>query len=357
MEKMKYTKKLLLLSMLGMALAFSGCGNKTAVTTQPPLVKTMAVGEVSKGEKSTFSGTVHGYFESPLAFQTGGRIMARYVDQGQRVSAGQQLMKVDSKDAEEQVASARAALTASQARADLAHSTLSRYEKLYAQNAISALTMDQMNNQARLADADLNNALATLSRAENNLGFTILTADRDGVIGSTMYEVGQVVAAGTPVVSIIDDSRKDVHISLTEKQYKTYSVGMPATVTFWALPNVKVEGKVRDIAAAPNTSTGTYDAKVTLIDPPDSIVVGMTAEVKFENPKKKESFSVPLTAMATQSDNPSVWVVRDKKVHLVEVKTGEYGEDSVEITGGLQKGDILVTAGASKLSEGEEVRT
>lgn len=357
MNQMNYGKKLVLLSLLGMALVFSGCGNKTSVTTQPPLVKTMAVGDVSKGEKSTFSGTVHGYFESPLAFQTGGRIMARYVDQGQRVSAGQQLMKVDSKDAEEQVASARAAVMASEARAELAHSTLARYEKLYAQNAISALTMDQMNNQAKLADADLNNSLATLSRAENNLGFTILTADRAGVIGSTMYEVGQVVAAGTPVVSIIDDSRKDVHISLTEKQYKTYSVGMPATVTFWALPNVTVQGTVRDIAAAPNTSTGTYDAKVTLIDPPETVVVGMTAEVKFESPKKKESFSVPLTAMATQNDKPSVWVVKDKKVHLVEVTAGEYGEDSVEITGGLSRGDIVVTAGASKLSEGEEVRT
>ena len=357
MGKMTYGKKVVLLSMLGMALVFSGCGNKTSVATQPPLVKTMTVGDVSKGEKSTFSGTVHGYFESPLAFQTGGRIMARYVDQGQRVTAGQPLMKVDSKDAEEQVASARAALNASQSRADLANSTLSRYEKRYAQNAISALTMDQMSNQARLADADLNNALATLSRAENNLSFTILTADRDGVIGSTMYEVGQVIAAGTPVVSIIDDSRKDVHISLTEKQYKTYSGGMPATVTFWALPNVTVQGKVRDIAAAPKSSTGTYDTKVTLIDPPDSIAIGMTAEVKFESPKKKESFSVPLTAMATQNDKPSVWIVKDKKVHLVEVKTGEYGEDSVEITGGLRKGDILVTAGASKLSEGEEVRT
>lgn len=68
---------------------------------------------------------------------------------------------------------------------------------------------------------------------------------------------------------------------------------MPATVTFWALPNVTVQGTVRDIAAAPNTSTGTYDAKVTLIDPPETVVVGMTAEVKFESPKKKESFSRP----------------------------------------------------------------
>lgn len=320
-------------------------------------MKTVVAGESVKGEKTTFSGTVHGYFESPLAFQTGGRIMARYVDQGQRVSAGDVLMKVDSKDAEEQVASARSALTSAQASADLAYSTEARYRQLHQANAISDLTMDQVSNKSDLARAQLDSAQAALARAQNNLGFTLLTADRDGVIGSTMYEVGQVVSAGTPVVTIIDDSRKDVHISLTEKQYKSYAVGTPATVTFWALPGVTVEGTVRDIAASPNTNTGTYDAKVTLIDPPDSVVVGMTAEVKFGSRKEGEGFMVPLSAMATQSEKPAVWVVKDNKVHLQEVTTGRYGEDTVEITGGIDKGDRIVSAGASKLTEGEEVRT
>ena len=354
---MKNWKKWICAGLLGTSILMAGCGQQAAVSHQAPLVKTVVAGESMKGEKTTFSGTVHGYFESPLAFQAGGRIMARYVDQGQRVSAGDVLMKVDSKDAEEQVASARSALTSAQASADLAYSTEARYRQLHEANAISDLTMDQVANKSDLARAQLDSAQAALARAQNNLGFTLLTADRDGVIGSTMYEVGQVVSAGTPVVTIIDDSRKDVHISLTEKQYKSYAVGTPATVTFWALPGVTVEGKVRDIAASPNTNTGTYDAKVTLIDPPDSVVVGMTAEVKFGSQNEGEGFMVPLSAMATQSEKPAVWVVKDNKVHLAEVTTGRYGEDTVEITGGINKGDRIVSAGASKLTEGEEVRT
>lgn len=354
---MKNWKKWICAGLLGTSILVAGCGQQAAVSHQAPLVKTVVAGESVKGEKTTFSGTVHGYFESPLAFQTGGRIMARYVDQGQRVSAGDVLMKVDSKDAEEQVASAQSALTSAQASADLAYSTEARYRQLHEANAISDLTMDQVSNKSDLARAQLDSAQAALARAQNNLGFTLLTADRDGVIGSTMYEVGQVVSAGTPVVTIIDDSRKDVHISLTEKQYKSYAVGTPATVTFWALPGVTVEGKVRDIAASPNTNTGTYDAKVTLIDPPDSVVVGMTAEVKFGSQNEGEGFMVPLSAMATQSEKPAVWVVKDNKVHLAEVTTGRYGEDTVEITGGIAKGDRIVSAGASKLTEGEEVRT
>lgn len=343
-------------AMLGASLALSGCGSEKAAAPKATLVKTMTVGETAQDVKNSFSGTVHGYFESPLAFQVGGRIMQRYVNSGEKVVAGQALFKVDSKDAEEQAAAAQSSLNAAEASYKLAQSTLARYEKLHSVNAISDLAMDQTRNQFDLADAQLQSAQSALARAENNLGFTVLTADRDGIVGTTMYEVGQVVAAGTPVVSIIDDSKLDIHISFTEKQYGQYSVGMPCQVTFWALPGVTVEGKVREVAAAPNTSTGTYDAKVTLVDPPADVAVGMTAEVKFDTASHQKGVMIPLTAIATQSENPSVWVVRDNKVYIQKVEVGRYGEDAVEIVSGLKNGDRVVTAGIGKLSEGEEVR-
>lgn len=342
--------------LISASMVLSGCGGKQAAQVKAPLVKTMVVGEQVQQEKNTFSGTVHGYYESPLAFQVGGRITRRLVASGDRVSAGQVLMTVDSKDASEQAASAQGALTAADAQYRLARSTLARYEKLHEVNAISDLAMDQTRNQCELAEAQLSQAQAALSRAENNLGFTELTADRDGVVGSTLYEVGQVVGAGTPVVLIVDDSQMDVHISFTEKQYGKYSVGLPCTVTFWAFSDLKLEGRVREVAAAPNTSTGTYDAKITLVNPPSAVVVGMTAEVSFDRTGGDKSVMIPLSAMATQSDKPAVWVVRDNKVYLQQVEAGRYGQDTVEIVSGLKNGDRVVTAGVQKLSEGEEVR-
>ena len=332
------------------------CMGRLFSCTDGVLVKTMVVGETAKAESRKFSGTVHGYFESPLAFQVGGRITRRLVSSGDRVTAGQVLMTVDSKDASEQAAAAAGALNAAEAQYRLASSTMARYEKLHELQAISDLAMDQTKNQYELASAQLSQAQAALARAENNLGFTSLTADRDGVVGSTLYEVGQVVGAGTPVVLIVDDTKKDIHISFTEKQYGKYSVGLPCTVTFWAFPDLQLKGTVREVAAAPNTSTGTYDAKVTLIDAPSDVVVGMTAEVSFDDPQGNEQIMVPLSAMAAQSEQPAVWIVRDHKVYLQKVETGQYGNDTVEIVSGLQKGDRVVTAGVQKLHEGEEVR-
>ena len=341
---------------MSMTILLSGCGGKSTAVSKAPLVKTEVIGESQKEEKNSFSGTVHGFYESPLAFQTGGRITRRLVSSGDRVEEGQVLMTVDSKDASEQAAAAQGALTAAEAQYRLAKSTMARYESLHQVNAISDLAMEQTKNQYELAEAQLSQAQSALARAENNLGFTSLTADRAGVVGSTLYEVGQVVSAGTPVVLIVDDSRKDVYISFTEKQYGKYGVGMPCEVSFWAFPDLKVKGRVREIAAAPNTATGTYDAKITLEDPPSSIVVGMTAEVSFAKSGEEGHIMIPLSAMAPQSSSPAVWVVKDNKVYLQKVETGSYGNDKVEIVGGLKKGDRIVTAGGRKLNEGDEVR-
>ena len=112
-------------------------------------------------------------------------------------------------------------------------------------SAISDLAIDQTRNQAELAAAQLESAQAALSRAENNLGVTVLSADRDGIVGSTLYEVGQVVAAGTPVVSIIDDSQLDVYISLTEKQFCVFLLLFFCLVFFLFFLFLSEEGSIR----------------------------------------------------------------------------------------------------------------
>lgn len=344
-------------ALIGVSLTVCGCGVKQAEAAEAaPIVKTMTVGAEEAAAKRTFSGTVHGAFESPIAFQVGGRITARYVAAGDRVSAGQALFRVDSRDAEEQAAAAQSAVISAEAQLELASSTLARYRSLHEVHAISDLAMDQTENQYKLASAQLAQARAALARAENNLSFTTLTADRDGVIGSTMCEVGQVVAAGTPVALIVDDSSLDVYISFTEKQYGQYPVGAPCTVTFWALPGVTVSGTVREKAASPDTATGTYDVKVALADPPETVALGMTAEAAFDAPRA-DAVTVPLSAMAGDASSPAVWVVRDGRAALVPVTAGAYGKDTVEITGGLSAGDVVITAGAQRLHEGEEVRT
>lgn len=147
----------------GVFLLIAGCGNNEVETQQSPLVKTITVGEKDSENDTTFSGTVHGYYESPLAFQVSGQITNRYVQAGDRVRAGQPLFRVDSRDAMDQVDAARSSVISAQASYKLARSTLSRYQALHRENAISDLAMDQTQSQYDVAAAQLQQAKATLS--------------------------------------------------------------------------------------------------------------------------------------------------------------------------------------------------
>ena len=175
------------------------------------------------------------------------------------------------------------------------------------------------------------------------------------MIGNTLFEVGQVAGPGMPVAIMVDDSTKEVNISLTEKQYSKYSVGMPCTVTFWALPDVVVHGVIKEIAGTPNPSTGTYDAKISLTDAPENVVIGMTAQVSFGDTDMNKII-VPLTALDGKDGKNKVWIVDNNKVRSVIVEVGKYTSDGIEIISGIKKGDRIVTAGIKQLTDGEEVR-
>lgn len=265
------------------------------------------------------------------------------------------MFRIDSKDAEETANAAEGKLAAAKAQYNLAKTTLARFQKLHDIDAISDMAMDQTRSQFELAQAQLDQAQAMVGRAENNLNLTVLTADRSGVIGNTLFEVGQVAGPGMPVAIIVDDSTKEVNISLTEKQYSKYSVGMSCTVTFWALPDVVVHGVIKEIAGTPNPSTGTYDAKISLTDAPENVVIGMTAQVSFGDTDMNKII-VPLTAIDGKDGKNKVWIVDNNKVRPVIVEVGKYTSDGIEIISGIKKGDRIVTAGIKQLTDGEEVR-
>ncbi len=333
----------------------SGCGQETTQETPPPLVRTTVIGMTDAETEATFSGTVHGRVESALAFQIGGQITERLVQAGDRVTKGQPLYRLDSVDVSQQVAAAEEQLTAARLQLELAETNLRRFEELYAADAISAMTIDQARNGRDLAAAQVGQAEAAYNRALNQESFATLRSDSNGVVGMTLMEVGQVTGPGTPVVVVVDDSEKDVLISLTESNVRDVYIGQRAKITFWSRPGLEISGVVREVSATPIPQTGTYDAKIALAEMPEEIQLGMTARVRFTD-SDENIILLPLSAIAEQSDTPAVWVVRDEKAYLQKVETGAYHGNNVEILSGLKKGDRVVTAGTQHLSEGEKVR-
>lgn len=378
-----------------LAVLVGGCSSDTQTKSQPPLVKTVVVGTTNNQDSNNFGGTIRNRNETSLAFQVGGRVITKNVTIGDTVTAGQVLANLDQSDKADQIKNAQGAVAAAQSQYDLAATNVNRYRQLYAQQAISQLQLDQAENSYKVAAAQLQQAQASLSTSENQYGYTQLVAPSDGIITALTLEVGQVVGAGQSVGSMAVGDEPEAVIALPEQLLGSVTVGTPATITFWALPGVTVEGTVREITPVPDPVARTYTVKIALQNPPATVRLGMTASVSFTG-QKASQVTIPLTALVGsnevaradkqadtvaakagseslnqgvvrpvtgQGDGQSakggtahVFVVRDGTVHLVTIRTGSFGTDSITVIDGLKVGDRVVTAGTDKLTDGEAVR-
>ena len=177
-----------------------------------PVVRTMTVGETVADGTATYPGEVRGKYESNLAFQTGGKIVSRSVNLGDTVRAGQVLMELDPKDVRQSYDADQAAYQAALSNYNLAKENYARYSKLYEQNAVSAMARDQYKTQLDAADATLKSARAKWNASRNQMEYTQLVSDHDGTVAAISGEIGQVVGAGTPVVTIVRDGSREIQI-------------------------------------------------------------------------------------------------------------------------------------------------
>ncbi len=324
-----------------------------------PVVRTLTVGEAAASEQNVYPGEIKGRYESKLAFQVTGKINTRLVNVGDRVQAGQTLMTLDPKDVSQSVESANAGLASAIANQKLAADNAARYNKLYASGAVSEAVRDQYNTQLEAANATLRQARANANVSDNQLGYTMLTSDVDGIVSAINGETGQVAAAGTPVVTVVRNGEREVEINVPENIQLT--VGQTATISFWALPDVTAEGTIREIAPMADSITRTYKVRISVPNLPPAAKLGMTAKAAFaptakQNNTNSNEFTIPATALYQINNKPQVWLVRDGVAVLQDVTVAGYSGNNVRIASGLNKGDVLITAGLSKLVEKQKVR-
>nr|WP_319494116.1 efflux RND transporter periplasmic adaptor subunit [uncultured Desulfobacter sp.] len=345
-------------------MTLAGCDNasdqnaKQNVSEPPPLVTSMTISAQSRQPAHQFSGEVRGRYETALGFRGPGKIIARHVETGTRVKAGDLLMQVDPKDIQEAVTAASAQVTAAESQYKLAADLLKRFKALYKQDYMSKAEIDRYQNSADSAAAVLKQARAQLTQARNQLAYCDLRADEDGVVLDVRAEAGQVVAAGMPVVIMAKGDLREVEIFVPENQVAQFAPGAMFQVKFWALPDLELKGRLRYVSPVADPITRTYKTRITLIDPPDTVRLGMTASASNVEPQTTGSIFIPLSAVYQTGDSPMVWIIKDHKTTMQKVKLGQaaHGEE-IQVAEGLVPGDEIVTTGVHKLSQDQQVRT
>jgi RND family efflux transporter MFP subunit len=178
------------------------------------------------------------------------------------------------------------------------------------------------------------------------------------VVTATKADPGQVVDAGQAIVEIARNAEREAVFAVASEQIAHAKVGMPVKVWLQGRPEIAVTGSIREISPEADSTTGTYQVKVTLpSSPPPEMRLGAVVVGHAEIPGKEKVVSLPPSALLQSGNEAQVWVVgEDGKVHRRSVQLVEFDANSVVISRGLASGEKVVTAGINSLAEGESVK-
>jgi membrane fusion protein, multidrug efflux system len=336
-------------------LLLAGCSKPVEKAEDIRPVRVLKLGAANASVTTEFSGEVRARIESRLGFRVGGKIVARKVDVGAIVKRGQVLLQLDPQDLQLAQSQANAGLRAAQSNRDLTQAELKRYQDLREKNFVSQAVLDAKHSAWQSAQASFEQAQAAFKGQSNQAGYATLVADVDGVVTTVDAEVGQVVAAGTPVVRVAQAGDKEVVIGIPEDKVDLLHRISDVSVRTWANPGVTMPGKIREIAPMADPATRTYTAKVSVPDAPADVKLGMTAFVLFSAKTPVALIKVPLTALFQEKSVTSVWVVEQGIVKRVPVTIAGPSGNDLLLSDGVSTGQTIVTAGVNQLKPGQKV--
>jgi RND family efflux transporter MFP subunit len=347
------------LLILPLAALLAGCKDEAKVEPEHVRpVKAVVVGEALQERTLTYSGVVRPRIESAMGFRVAGKIVERLVDVGDRVEVGQVIARLDDSDLKLAEDSARAALAAARTRRDVAIENFERARTLLPKAFIAKATYDARKNEMDAATGAYEAAEAQLSQATNAVGYATLRADKAGIVTAVRSEPGQVVNAGTPVITLAEAGEVEIAIMVPEQDVGRLEVGQPLELTLWAGPETTLNGSIREMSAQADPASRTYAIRATVHEPPASLRLGMTATASITVKAAAPAVVVPITAVTDSGGNTVVFTVEpaSRVVRKKPVTLAAAAPEGVRVAAGLAPGEIVVTAGVQFLRDGMKVR-
>lgn len=396
-------------ALLSLVLVGTACttGEQPASSVETRLdakvVETKRVQTKTVRTESELSGTLAPVEEVTVAFEVAGEIKRMPFKEGDSVKKGDvlavlgttdyslqlamanaeanganaQLAKVKNGSRKEEVQQAQAAVEAKQISLQQAESDYRRMEQLHKNGAISQSEFERAKNARELAEKDLFQAKATYAlvvegaRAEDvnatqasyqgamaarnqaaaTLAKTEAKAPFAGTVLAKMADVGQLAGPGAPVYRIGNIQQLKTVLPVPDKDISSWRAGDEVEL---ALYGNKRKGKVTNIYPATNEQTGTIGVEVVVDNAAKDWFAGQVVSAK-RTLEQKAAIFIPTQAVFSRGSEPYVFLLTEGKARKTTVTLGEYVDNELEITAGIAAGDVLITDGADRLLDGDQV--
>ena len=336
----------------------------------------VTIGDIE--QNVTANGTINPVSLVNVGTQASGRVKKIYADYNDQVKKGQVLLELEDELFKAQIAASLGNVKNNEASLELAKANEIRMRSLFEKEYVSKQELDQSVQALKSAEAQLSTTKAQLKRDQTNYSYSIIKSPVSGVVVDRVVDVGQTVAASlqTPTLFKIaqDLSKMQIDTSFAEADIGRIQVGQVAKFNVDAFPNTNFEGVVKQIRLNPTNTANvvTYNIVVSVDNPDQKLLPGMTAYVNISFAKHENVLLVPNAALrykpkneevklAMKKDNKTddtkskvkndgfgsgkVYVLRNNKPEMIRVQTSITNGKFTEImSSDIKPNEFVITA-------------
>ncbi|MGJ7030265.1 efflux RND transporter periplasmic adaptor subunit [Niabella hirudinis] len=292
-----------------------------------------------------------------------GVVRAIYVKQGDHVSKGQVLAKLEDALQQQQLIGYQQQTGQIKAQLKLAQTTYERYKNLWANNIGAEIQVIQAKTNVDALTSQLRAAEAQIQAAKEQLAFTNVRADISGVIDQVNVRVGELfsgVAGTTPQISIVNTSNLKLVVNVPETYIDRIKAGTPLKITLPDAGNKEIAAKASVVSKLIDPTTRSFYVEAAVPSDP-AIRANQLAKVQIQDYSSGDAITVPVNTLQSDDEGKFVLVAVKEGNNLVarkkRVVVGELYRDQLEIKSGLADGDQLITEGFQSLYDGQVVTT
>lgn len=331
------------LMLLPLSLLLLGCGEKTDNNQKYDPVIPVKIAAVEFADGTNFRnyvGSLKSEVKMALSFPLGGEITDIYVHNGQRVTKGAIIAKVDE-------TTSKSLHDAALATLNQAEDGYERLKKVHEEGGISDVRWVQM-------ETDLSKARQAEISTRKHLDDCTIYAPQDGMVSMNDRVIGEFIRPSETFCNIIDMNKLIVEFSVPEKEVGNVTIGDKAIAQIHALGDIEREIQITDKAIVSNPFGHTYTVKakidLTGLDP----LPGMVVKIRL-NSTAVSGIVVPASCVQTVSDGLAVWVLKNGRSYRRNIEVSDFVKNGVLVKKGLEHGDTIVTVGYQKLFNGAKV--
>ncbi len=289
----------------------------------------------------SFLGTFEPVRQNTIGSDAQGKIIRLSIEEGDRVTQGQVIAKIDDEMLQLQLENAEVSLEG-QKNDD------NRYSNLAKDNAVSGMQIEKTKLAVRSAEIQK-------KQIQKQLRSTNITAPFSGVITKKLVDLGSVIGAGSPLVEITDISSLKLTVNVPERDILKFKLNQVVQAKVDIYNNRVFEGKVSNISVVADKSHN-FKVQITVKNSQQELLSGMYASVSLLNNKSVTAMAIPRKALVGSLKNPQVYVIQNGKAMLTSFNAGTSDGEFIEVVNGLSNTDRIVVKGQVNLQDKSNVK-